>query len=178
MPIATWMPWNPVVIKKILPNVQSLKENRLQLYSKNWKYEKIIPSITVIINENKADLYLLLRIEWWDHVTVTPDLNRINVFKRGIWKGLNIIILVGGQVLPISTSGASLKWKNLQKNLKKNMTSLRINIIILYLKPFITLDVWYPRRVPSRIASRHHMNIEMIIMKKQIWVINTLNPLG
>ena len=41
-------------------------------------------------------------IEWWAHVTVTPEANRIVVFNKGISKGLNDIISVGGQEIPIS----------------------------------------------------------------------------
>jgi len=58
-------------------------------------------------------------MEWWAHVTVTPDLNRIIVFNRGIWKGLKIIIPEGGHISPISSVGLSLLWKKDQKKKRK-----------------------------------------------------------
>ena len=44
------------------------------------------------------------------------------VFNKGIWNGLNGVILEGGHILPISIFGDNLLWKKAQKNLikKKN----------------------------------------------------------
>ena len=54
-------------------------------------------------------------IAWWAQVTDTPELIKIIVFNKGIWKGLNGIILVGGQIAPISILGARLLWKKSSK---------------------------------------------------------------
>jgi hypothetical protein len=43
------------------------------------------------------------------HVTVTPDANRIAVFSRGICRGLNGKIPVGGHVEPNSIVGDKLR---------------------------------------------------------------------
>ena len=51
------------------------------------------------------------------------------VFKRGTWKVLSGVIPKGGHIQPTIISGDSLLWKNLQKNLKKNIISLQINNI-------------------------------------------------
>lgn len=48
---------------------------------------------------------LLVRIEWWDHVTVNPEEIKIMVLRRGISKGLKGIMPRGGQVCPISIDG-------------------------------------------------------------------------
>lgn len=56
-------------------------------------------------------MYDLFNKLWWDQVMEIPDDKRIVVFKRGILKGLIIEILVGGQIIPISTSGDNLMWK-------------------------------------------------------------------
>jgi hypothetical protein len=45
---------------------------------------------------------------WCAHVIVTPDANRIAVFSRGICKGLNGKIPVGGHVDPSSIVGDRL----------------------------------------------------------------------
>ena len=58
-------------------------------------------------------------IAWWDHVAVAPEANKIAVLSKGTWNGLNVIMPVGGQQLPISTVGANLLWKKAQKNEKK-----------------------------------------------------------
>lgn len=39
---------------------------------------------------------------------MTPEANRIAVFRRGIWKGLKGTIELGGQVPPNSIVGARL----------------------------------------------------------------------
>jgi hypothetical protein len=93
---------------------------------------------------------------WWAHVTVTPEANRIAVFRRGIWKGLKGTIELGGHVPPNSIVGARLLWKKAQKKEKKNSTSETINRIIPIRRPTETLKVWRPCIVPSREMSRHH----------------------
>ena len=78
---------------------------------------------------------------WWAHVTVTPDANRTAVFRRGMLKGLIGVIPIGGQQHPSSGVGASLLWKNAQKNAKKKHTSERIKRIIPHRNPLATYDV-------------------------------------
>jgi len=78
------------------------------------------------------------------------------VFNKGTWNGLNGLIPVGGQLRPISVEGASLLWKNAQKNEKKNNTSEVINRIIPRRNPLNTMKVCKPCIAPSRLMSRHH----------------------
>lgn len=59
-----------------------------------------------------------------------PEDKRIAVFKRGIWKGLKIIIPVGGHLFPSSIAGDRLLWKKAQKNLIKKKISEIIKRII------------------------------------------------
>lgn len=54
---------------------------------------------------------LKLIILWWHQVTVKPDLNKIIVFNKGIENGLNKSIPIGGQIIPVSISGANILWK-------------------------------------------------------------------
>jgi hypothetical protein len=60
------------------------------------------------------------------------------VFKSGTLNGLIGVIPVGGQLQPSSGVGASLLWKNAQKNAKKNRTSEAINRIIPHRNPLVT----------------------------------------
>lgn len=69
---------------------------------------------------------------------MTPEANRTAVFRRGIEKGFRTVIPVGGQEQPNSGVGASLEWKNPQKNAKKKRTSEIINKIIPRRSPFAT----------------------------------------
>lgn len=101
---------------------------------------------------------------WWAQVTVTPEARRTAVFNRGTEKGLIGEIPVGGHVQPISGVGASLLWKNAQKNAKKNITSEMMNRINPIRRPVATGVVCLPINVPSRITSRHHWIIERLIM--------------
>jgi hypothetical protein len=75
---------------------------------------------------------------WCAQVTVTPDARRTAVLSSGTLNGLRGLIPVGGQQHPSSGVGASLLWKNAQKNAKKNRTSDVINRIIPHRKPFVT----------------------------------------
>lgn len=79
--------------------------------------------------------------EWWAAVTVTPDANRTPVLRRGTENGLMGVIPAGGQVEPSSGVGASLLWKNAQKNAKKKRTSDAMNRIIPHRSPLFTGDV-------------------------------------
>jgi len=74
----------------------------------------------------------------------TPELSKITVFASGKYNGFNVSIPFGGQIAPIVTAGATLLWKNAQKNAKKNITSEVINNTIPKRKPFCTARVWCP----------------------------------
>lgn len=50
VPIITWIPWKPVVIKNVEPKILSLIENCACMYSHICKIENMIPSIMVINN--------------------------------------------------------------------------------------------------------------------------------
>lgn len=100
---------------------------------------------------------------WCAHVTVTPEANSTAVFNKGTLNGFSGLIPVGGHAQPSSGVGASLLWKNAQKNAKKNSTSDVINKIIPHRSPLVTYDVWWPIKVLSRITSRHHWIIDIII---------------
>lgn len=109
---------------------------------------------------------------WWAHVTVTPDAKSTAVFNNGTLKGFKGFTPEGGQQHPNSGVGASLLWKNAQKNAKKNNTSDVINKIIPHRKPDVTYDVWWPIKVLSRITSRHHWIIDITININEIANIN------
>ena len=89
-------------------------------------------------------------------MTVTPEDSKMIVFNKGTWNGLNGKIPEGGHFRPISKVGANLLWKKAQKKEKKNKTSEVINKIMPHRRPFITIEVWSPCIVPSRLISRHH----------------------
>lgn len=71
-------------------------------------------------------------------MTVNPDVNKINVFNRGICIGLKGVIPFGGQIIPSSILGLNLLWKNPQKNEIKKNTSDVINKIIPQRRPIVT----------------------------------------
>lgn len=111
---------------------------------------------------------LSFNINWWAHVTLTPEANRITVFNKGIWKGLKGKIPQGGQNEPNSTVGLNLEWKKAQKKEIKKKISLIINKIIPTINPLNTLLEWRPWNVPSRITSRHHKRETNTIINKEI----------
>jgi len=82
------------------------------------------------------------------------------VFSNGTSKGLNASIPFGGQIAPISITGANAAAKKAQKNAKKNITSVTINKIIPYRKPNWTIFVCDPSKDDSRTISRHQRNIQ------------------
>ncbi len=102
---------------------------------------------------------------WWAQVTVTPEARRTAVLRRGTENGFRGWIPGGGQVHEIWGVGASLLWKNAQKNAKKNMISEMMNRIIPNLRPLSTRVVWWPWNVASRITSRHHWTIVRMIRR-------------
>jgi hypothetical protein len=81
---------------------------------------------------------------WCAHVTVTPDAKRTAVFRSGTLNGLIGVIPTGGQQHPNSGDGASLLWKNAQKNAKKKQTSDTMNKIIPYRRPVVTYVLCAP----------------------------------
>lgn len=95
---------------------------------------------------------------WCAQVTVTPELNKIRVFKNGTSKALNGRIPRGGHIPPISTAGASLLWKKAQKNLKKKNASDVINKAIPQRNPNSTIEAWDPWNDPSKEMSFHQEN--------------------
>jgi hypothetical protein len=72
-------------------------------------------------------------------VTVTPEANKIAVFRRGICRGLKGEIPVGGQIAPSSTVGERLLWKKAQKNEIKKKISETMNRIIPQRSPKVTI---------------------------------------
>jgi hypothetical protein len=62
-------------------------------------------------------------------------------------------------VQPTSKLGIKELWKKAQKKATKNNNSDVINKIIPQRKPAITLDVWKPIKVASRVTSRHQAYI-------------------
>lgn len=103
---------------------------------------------------------------WWDQVIEIPEESRIIVFNRGIIKGLKTSIIIGGHFIPNSINWINLKWKNLQKKDKKKKISEIINKIIPDFILKNTLNVWSPWNVLSRVISRHHWNMIIIIIIK------------
>ena len=167
-PIRTWAPWKPVATKKDDPYTLSEILNDASLYSPAWRIVKYTPRVTVRINAWMVFRRLFSSNLWWAHVTVTPDANRTAVFRSGTLNGFNGVMPAGGQQHPNSGVGDRLLWKNAQKNAKKNKTSDVINKIIPHRKPFVTYVVWCPINVLSRITSRHHWIIVIMIRKNEI----------
>lgn len=162
-PIRTWRPWNPVATKNVVPYTLSAMVKGATMYSPAWRNVKYPPKQTVSNRAWRASVRLPSINLWWAQVTVTPDARRTAVFRRGTLNGLSGLMPEGGQEHPISGVGDRLLWKNAQKKAKKNITSEVINKIIPHRRPVVTWLVWWPRKVPSRITSRHHWTIEIII---------------
>ena len=85
------------------------------------------------------------------------------MFNRGTPHGERGLIPLGGHLLPSSIAGDNLLWKKAQKNAKKKHTSDTINKTSPIRNPRAVVSVWKPTIVPSRITSRHHWNIVIII---------------
>jgi hypothetical protein len=88
------------------------------------------------------------------------------VFSKGTSIGSKTLIPLGGQIEPISITGASAAAKKAQKKAKKNIISETINSIMPYLKPNCTIFVCAPSNVDSRTTSRHQTNIHVITEHK------------
>lgn len=183
-PINTCAPWNPVATKNVDPKTLSAIVNEATWYSPTWRNVKYAPRITVTIRAWIAFLLFPSVSLWCAHVTVTPDAKRTAVFRSGTLNALIGVIPTGGQQHPNSGDGASLLWKNAQKNAKKKQTSDTMNRIIPYRRPVVTYVLCAPWKVPSRITSRHHWIIERIIttspaiMHVVVWMWNhEVNPI-
>jgi len=126
---------------------------------------------------NTQEVLSPIRISWWASVAVTPLISKITVFKRGTWKG-GIITSpkLGQEISPLET-GAKLKWKNLQKTLKKNQTSLNKNQTSPHFNAAWTSLLWFPWEVLSRITSRNQTLSSIIapITLKKIPINETPN---
>jgi hypothetical protein len=96
-------------------------------------------------------------MEWWDQVSLTPDLRRIIVLSKGIEKGSMGSTPMGGQISPVSMLGHKLKWKNPQKKARKKKTSDIMNHPIPHFRPNSTSRVWKPIATLSRRTSRTHI---------------------
>lgn len=104
-------------------------------------------------------------------MTVTPLLNKIIVFNNGTPKGFTIIKPKGLHTWPKFSKGTKAESKKVQKILKKNINSLKINKITPYLKPSMTKKLWYPAN-PSKIISLAQIKE---IKKRINKLINKLN---
>jgi len=93
----TWIPWNPVEKKKILPNTLSLILNLEILYSRYWTYKKVIAK-TIVITIIEVPLRFA-EIRQCAIVTVTPLDKSTIVPNKGRPIGLAGIIPKGGQWL-------------------------------------------------------------------------------
>ena len=61
-PMITWIPWNPVAMKKVEPNVESDMENGASLYSNACNSENTMPNVIVIMRLALALLKFLFSI--------------------------------------------------------------------------------------------------------------------
>lgn len=163
-PIRTCAPWNPVATKNVDPYTLSAILNEASIYSPAWRKVKYNPRATVIISAWIVLDRLCSNRLWCAQVTVTPDAKRTAVLSNGTLNGFNGVIPVGGQAQPSSGAGDKLLWKKAQKNAKKNSTSDVMNRIIPHRRPLVTYVVWWPIYVASRITSRHHCIIDIIII--------------
>jgi len=125
-------------MKNVEPKAESEILNVASLYSNPCSIENNPPSRIVIASDFFLSVMFFIRIEWWHHVTVTPDDRRMIVFRSGMFIGLNGVIPHGGHVAAISIAGEILLWKNAQKNEEKNRTSDAMNRIIPICSPFET----------------------------------------
>ena len=92
VPIKTWIPWNPVAIKKIEPKHPSLKQKNEVLYSNNWHNRNKIPKKKERNNLTFLIKNLFLMILWCLKVIVHPLLIRSKEFNKG--KFIKLIKLI------------------------------------------------------------------------------------
>jgi len=99
----------------------------------------------------------------------------MTVFNKGTWKGGITSKPRNGQFPHPPEIGDILKWKNLQKILKKNQTSLNKNQIRPHFNLLWTKREWCPWKVLSRTTSRVQTNNNVNHNKNKIVLINTEN---
>ena len=80
---------------------------------------------------------------WWDQVTVKLNETKIIALRKGISKGLNGKILLGGHDWPILIMRANEEWKYAQKKEIKKKISEIINKIIAIFIPLKTSIEWH-----------------------------------
>lgn len=107
-------------------------------------------------------------IAWWAQVTVAPELNKKNVFVKGIPEVWIVWMASGGHIPPKLKTGDKLEWKNAQKNAKKNIISDTINKTMPKRKPRCTEAVCWSSNVASLTISRHQVYITYKIIEKPI----------
>lgn len=137
------------------------------------KDKKYAPNITLIITQIVLSP---ANNSWWANVAVNPLINRITVFNKGTWKGgiTNRPMLGHPHLAPVR--GDTLIWKNLQKTLKKNQTSLKRNHTSPHFKEPWTSQVWAPWNVLSRLISRNQVKkTNRVIIKNEI-LVKLLQP--
>ena len=118
--------------------------NGASMYSLSCRYVKYNPSPLVQTRAVVASVLFPEVNLWCAQVTVTPEARRTAVFRSGTENGFSGWIPGGGHVHEIWGVGASLLWKNLQKNAKKNITSETMNRIIPNFRPLRTSEEWWP----------------------------------
>jgi len=91
-----------------------------------WYAKNHHPNQIVVARLQTASFKWLYMSASWAQVILTPLLRRMIVFKRGTLYIFMVKIPTGGHCRPTSGEGSNAESKYLQKNLKKNITSLRI----------------------------------------------------
>jgi len=81
---------------------------------------------------------------------------------------LKAITSCGGHLMPNSTLGEILLWKNAQKNEVKNNTSDTINNNIPTCNPTVTWLLWFPCSIVSENTFFHHLKEVKVKMPKVI----------
>lgn len=112
------------------------------MYSYAWQNKNITPSRTVKKRYHAKPSALFFTIYACATVIVAPDVRSNRVLTRGRPQTFKCCVPKGGHTLPIAVEGTRLRWKNAQKNAKKNITSETINRIIPRRRPFCTFRVW------------------------------------
>jgi len=138
------------------------------LYSNLWILVKTTEHLRVRISPVVTPSLFPARILLCLQVTLTPDLRRMRVFFRGIPILSTVSIPLGGNWTQISTTGTRAEWKNLQKNALKKKISFTMNHSTPILWDPVTLRVWFPWNVDSRVMSRHQIYMTKTIIARPI----------
>jgi hypothetical protein len=105
VPINTWNPWNPVIIKKIEPNTESLKCIADNLYSWYWKKVNSPANTKVVYKPFKVPTLSPTIKAACAFVKKTPEANNRKVLPDAVIQGVSGIIPFGGQTPPIQIEG-------------------------------------------------------------------------